>query len=72
MSAATRRALTAPSTTPRVSCSAEGSIRPTCPSWVRIRPAASRICSRWVPQLWTTASITIRKLGIPWRWVGGK
>ena len=55
-----------------LSSSAEGSIRPIAPSCSRIRAAEARIRSRCVPQDSTTASITMRKLGIPWRGSGGK
>ena len=42
---------------------------PSCP---RIRPAASSIRSRSFAHDAETASITIAKLGIPWRGSGGK
>ena len=55
-----------------LSGSEEGSMRPIAPSCSRIRAAEARIRSRWVLQDSTTASSTMRKLGIPWRGSGGK
>ena len=52
--------------------SADGSIRATAPSCSRMRAVASRSRSRCDSHDSTTASMTIRKLGIPWRGSGGK
>ena len=72
MSASIRSSRTAAPTISSESGSVDGSTRATAASWARIRAADSRIRSRCVAHDSTTASITIRKLGIPCRGSGGK
>jgi hypothetical protein len=72
MSASSRSPFTAASTSSGPGSSWPGSTRPIAPSCERILFVASPIRSRWVAHDCTTASITIRKLGIPRRGSGGK
>ena len=71
-SPAASSALTASSISAAVGSAGSGSTAPTAPSRRRTSPARSRISSRRVSKASTTASITIRKLGMPRLWSGGK
>ena len=71
-SAAARSFAIASSSPAAAGGSGPGSIAPIAPSRSRVPAARSRISSRWRSKASTTASITIRKLGMPRLSSGGK